>query len=227
MSRTPDTNFTVVRVKRDILRRSTVGAMFTNRSVSTVAAGSNQAYGLDAALAFTRTSTSAPTGPGPPRPALPATTTVTREFDYLADRYGLRAEFLKVGDNFNQWGSCGATTSSARTQVRFSPRPRNIRRISSPGGPRVLVNGAGDLETRQYSGRFNTEFENSDQFTVEANDTYEMLVDPLHPRPRRHSASRQLRLSGRNGVIHDGTAAAGVGHPVGAAGRLLVGTSRR
>ena len=52
MSRTPDTNFTVVRVKRDILRRSTVGAMFTNRSVSTVAAGSNQAYGLDAALAF-------------------------------------------------------------------------------------------------------------------------------------------------------------------------------
>ena len=28
-----DTNFTVVRVKRDILRRSTIGAMFTNRSV--------------------------------------------------------------------------------------------------------------------------------------------------------------------------------------------------
>src|SRR5206468_6865770 len=46
------TNFTVLRVKRDILRRSSVGAMFTNRSVSTVAAGSNQAYGVDGALSF-------------------------------------------------------------------------------------------------------------------------------------------------------------------------------
>ena len=33
---TPATNFTVVRVKRDILRRSSVGAMFTNRSESSV-----------------------------------------------------------------------------------------------------------------------------------------------------------------------------------------------
>ena len=36
VSRTPSTNFTVVRLKRDILRRSTIGAMFTNRNESTV-----------------------------------------------------------------------------------------------------------------------------------------------------------------------------------------------
>ena len=53
MSATPDTNFTVVRVKRDILRRSTIGAMFTNRSVSACCGtGSNQAYGVDAAFSF-------------------------------------------------------------------------------------------------------------------------------------------------------------------------------
>ena len=39
VSLTPDTNFTVVRVKRDILRRSSVGAIVTNRS-SGVAPGS-------------------------------------------------------------------------------------------------------------------------------------------------------------------------------------------
>jgi hypothetical protein len=42
-----------------------------------------------------------------------------------------------------------------------------------------LVNGQDDLETRQQSGRFNTEFQNSDQLTVEVNDNYELLVRPF------------------------------------------------
>ena len=46
------TNFTVVRVKRDILRRSTVGGLFTNRSVSLVGDGASQAYGADATFSF-------------------------------------------------------------------------------------------------------------------------------------------------------------------------------
>ena len=46
------TNLTVVRVKRDILRRSSVGGLFTNRSVSVVGPGSNQVYGADATFAF-------------------------------------------------------------------------------------------------------------------------------------------------------------------------------
>ena len=46
------TNFTVIRVKRDILRRSTIGGIFTNRSVSLVGDGSSQVYGVDGRLAF-------------------------------------------------------------------------------------------------------------------------------------------------------------------------------
>ena len=102
VSRTPDTNFTVIRVKRDILRRSTVGAMFTNRSVSTVAPGSNQAYGVDASLAFYQNVNISAYW------AKTQTETLDEDddcyqakFDYLADRYGVRAEYLKVGDNFN------------------------------------------------------------------------------------------------------------------------------
>jgi hypothetical protein len=34
VSGTPATNFTVARVKRDVLRRSSIGAMATNRSAS-------------------------------------------------------------------------------------------------------------------------------------------------------------------------------------------------
>ena len=46
------TNFSVLRVKRDILRRSAIGAMLTRRSVSTRADGSNEAFGVDGNFAF-------------------------------------------------------------------------------------------------------------------------------------------------------------------------------
>ena len=46
------TNFTVARVKRDILRRSSIGAIVTNRSVSAAGAGPNLAYGLDGTFIF-------------------------------------------------------------------------------------------------------------------------------------------------------------------------------
>ena len=46
------TNFTAVRVKRDILRRSSVGGILTNRSVSLAGDGSNQAYGVDGIFSF-------------------------------------------------------------------------------------------------------------------------------------------------------------------------------
>ncbi len=48
------TNFTVVRLKRDILRRSAIGGLFTNRSVSVTGAGpgANRVFGADATMAF-------------------------------------------------------------------------------------------------------------------------------------------------------------------------------
>ena len=47
-------NFTVVRVRRDVLQRSSIGALFTNRSASTVPPGSNQVFGADANFAISR-----------------------------------------------------------------------------------------------------------------------------------------------------------------------------
>ena len=49
---TPSTNFSVVRVKRDILRRSSIGAIVTNRSIAQNQIGSNQTFGVDAGFAF-------------------------------------------------------------------------------------------------------------------------------------------------------------------------------
>ena len=43
-----------------------------------------------------------------------------------------------------------------------------------------FVNGNGAVETRTQTGRFNTEFESSDQVTVEASDNYEALFVPFN-----------------------------------------------
>ena len=46
------TNFSVVRLRRDLFRRSNIGAIFTNRSVALDGNGSNQLYGFDANFSF-------------------------------------------------------------------------------------------------------------------------------------------------------------------------------
>jgi hypothetical protein len=51
-ARAAQTNFTVARVRRNIFRRSNVGAIYTRRSVSTTATGANDVGGLDLNLAF-------------------------------------------------------------------------------------------------------------------------------------------------------------------------------
>ncbi|HIM50916.1 MAG TPA: hypothetical protein EYM36_03240, partial [Acidobacteria bacterium] len=96
------TNFTVVRLKRDILRRSRIGGIFTGRSVSTEGDGSNAAFGLDAAFSFydnvnfngyyARTRTPGLEGDDESYQAA---------FTYNGDRYALGVDHLLVGDNFN------------------------------------------------------------------------------------------------------------------------------
>ena len=183
-SLTEPTNFSVVRVKRDILRRSSIGAMVTNRSQSAVADGSNQGYGVDAALSFfenvalgayyARTGTPGLDGDDD---------SYQGQFDYGGDRYGAHAEYLKVGDHFNPEVGFVARDDFRRSYAtaRFSPRPASIesvRKFTYQANFDYYENGVGAVETRIATGRFNTEFENSDNFTFEVARDYELLERP-------------------------------------------------
>ncbi len=177
------TNFTVLRVKRDILRRSTIGGIFTNRSVSLVGDGSNQVYGLDGRFAFfddvnllgyvARTSTRGRRG----RDA-----SYLGRFSYAGDRYGFDLGHLVIEDNFNPEIGFVRRDNIRRTTAsgRFSPRPRSIdwvRRFSLSGGVDYIV--AADnrlLETRTQDVELEIQLENSDRFTVSAVDRYERLT---------------------------------------------------
>ena len=230
VSGTQPTNFSVIRVKRDILRRSSVGAIFTNRSRSNVADGSNQAYGVDSSFSFfenlnlgaylARTST-----PGLRGDDL----SYQGRFNYAGDRYGAQAEYLHVGDNFNPEIGFVRRDDFRRglSSLRFSPRPRSIdwiRQVTWEATLEYIENGAGVLESRQQSGRFNVELETSDQFSVEATRNYERLLEPF-PVSRtvtipdgayafsdvqlRYALGQQRRVSGamtfQRGNFYDGT----------------------
>ena len=190
VSATEATNFTVLRVKQDILRRSNVGVMFTGRSASTVVPGaSNTAYGVDASLAFyenisflgyyARTDTSGLAG---------RQDSYQARFDYGADRYGFTAEHLFVADDFSPEIGFLPRDDMRRTYLygRFSPRPRSIpsvRRFVVDASLDYILSTAGYLETRQQGVSFETEFQNSDRIIVEANRAYELLVSPFRIAP--------------------------------------------
>jgi hypothetical protein len=185
VSATPSTNFTVVRVKRDLLRRSSIGAIFTNRSESVVSRGTNQAYGVDAGFSFFE---NVAVGGYYARTATPSLEgdedSYQARFDWSPDRYGARAEYLKVGDHFNPEVGLVRRDDFKRSfgLARFSPRPKSIesvRKFTWEASLENFENGAGQTETRIWNGRFNTEFQNSDQATLEVSKNYEMLVDPF------------------------------------------------
>jgi hypothetical protein len=179
------TNFSVMRVKRDILRRSSIGLLMTNRSPSGPGSGSNQVYGTDATLAFFENirlngyyARSATTG----RSGNPES--YRGQLQYAADKYGFEAERLKVGDAFNPEVGFLRRQDFRRTFAlgRFSPRPRSlpgVRKLTWEASVARYVNSADVLETQQHKGSFRVEFHSSDQLSFDFLRNYEMVSKPF------------------------------------------------
>ena len=184
-SGTRATNFSVVRVKRDVLRRSTIGALMTRRSVSTVGDGSNDVFGIDGAFAFfdnlridtylARTRTPGLSGDD---------TSYRARLNYDGDLYDVIIERLAVGDHFNP--EVGVLRRDDFRQnvatLRFSPRPRSIaavRQFHWQATYDDLTDGTGRLESRSVQGLFRTEFENSDGFRILYDRRYEFVELPF------------------------------------------------
>ena len=231
-SRTPATHFSVVRLKRDILRRSSIGIMATNRSESAVVPGaSNLAYGADAAFAFFQNvSLGAYYARSDTQGLSDDNASYQGRFDYAPDRYGVQLQYLKVGNNFLPEVGFVRRVNFNRSfgSLRFSPRPKqhfkDIRQFSYEASLEYLENGAGQLETRNHIGHFEAERQNSDIFAVDAGFHYELLVRPFNVAPGvvipsgsypfndatiSYQLGQQRRLSGRAslqvGQFYDGT----------------------
>ena len=187
------TNFSVVRIKGDILARSSLGMIATSRSRALSGTGSNQAYGADLTLNFfenvivnaywARTRTEGLSGDD---------ISYRAQFDYPADRWGVQLDHLVVGDHFNPEVGFVRRDDMRRTfgEFRFSPRPRadrpitrTIRRFSYTGSIERIEDGDRRLESRDASAAFNIDFQNADSFTVTYTDTFEFLPRPFRIAP--------------------------------------------
>lgn len=179
------TNFSVVRVKRDLLRRSAVGLLFTGRSVGQAGAGTNEAFGVDGGFTFfdnlvlntywARTRTDGLQGKD---------TSYRAQLDYSGDRYGFQVDRLSVGDHFNPQVGYVRRDDMQRSfgLLRFSPRPRSsprIRKYSLTGSVLHIENGDGRLETRERAAEFAIDFQNGDRFAVVPTNTFEFLLKPF------------------------------------------------
>ena len=184
------TQFSVLRVKRDILTRSRVGILLTDRSESTVGDGSNQLYGVDGQFNFlddfeintfaVKTDT-----PGLSDDEM----SYMANFDYNGDRYGLRSGYLVVEDNFNPEIGFKRRNNFEQYEgaARFSPRiasSESIRRIVLQANTESFWSADEDeLETRRHSLNFTTEFEEGDSLGFSVIDEFEMLSRPFSISP--------------------------------------------
>ena len=186
------TNFTVLRVRRDVFARGSIGMLFANRSRSVVADGSNQTYGVDGNVSIDDIFLSGYYAETRTQGLTDDDHSYRASFSYNGDLWRGSIDHLRVGDNFSpevgflrRWDFRQTAAS-----LQFSPRPESdlIRRLSFRGGIDYLENGtSGFVESRELRGSAEVEFESSDGLNVSVTDRYEFLSEPF-------------RISGSGGV---------------------------
>ena len=183
---TPGQNFTVVRVKGNILARSYVGAIFT-RNTAGPAESANQAAGVDASFIFFRNLNL--------RGFLAKNDSAHLKdgqwaghglIDWESDRIEFSVEHLNVQENFNPEIGFVGREDSKRTVAEFDYQPRPnidlIRQMEFGTAFEYLTNQKGALETRVYELEWGAEFESGDDVNLTFLRTFERLVDPFRIR---------------------------------------------
>jgi hypothetical protein len=181
----PATNFSVVRLRRDVLRRSNVGLLYTRRSQSIFVPGANDTVGADATFGFRNdvnitTYLAKTTTPG----ITSNDTSYRTQFVFSGDRYGFTADRLAVGAGFNPEVGFVRRRDFKETfgSARFSPRPRNsrkIRRYTSQVSYDYITDSDDRLDTRSVTGSFGITLQNGDSFDASVDNTLEVLPGPF------------------------------------------------
>ena len=145
--------------------------------------GSNEAYGVDGVFSFydnvnfngyyakTRT-------PG----LVGEDESYQAAFTYNGDLYAVSVDHLLVGDNFNPEVGFMRRDDFRRTylQAKYSPRPamEAVRQFTIGGSYDYFETVAGVLESEIAQANFQIEFENSDRFSADVQQSYEFLDQP-------------------------------------------------
>ena len=177
------TDFSVLRVKKDFFKRSTMGAILTRRDDAN-SAPTDLVYGGDVNLAFG--STVRITGVGARNDSGLASSGdlfYQGRFEWNADRYGLEAQHVRVEENFDPGVGFVPRSDIDRNKVvvRFSPRPtreslRSVRQFRwMLSFDHIASAATGDLQSREFQGDLETEFQSGDFLNLQFKDTRESV----------------------------------------------------
>ncbi len=181
------TNFTVLRVKRDIFRRSNIGVLYTRRDETQGDRGAGETFGIDALYSASR---SVNLNGYVARTRTPEVrrddASYLGHFDYNTDRYGAQLEHLYVGGGFNPEVGFLRRTDFTRQygEARFSPRParthmKAVRRFVYLGSFEYFEDGAGTPEMREAQGSFAVQLQSGDNLTLRYLNDYELIPRPF------------------------------------------------
>ncbi len=175
------TDFSVLRVNRDVLKRSRIGMIATRRSPGARGDYVNTAYGADAQFNFFRDLSinsywSKTDTPG----KSDHDESYRGNVAWNADKTGFQVDHTYVGENFNP--EIGFLRRSAfrrsYASARYSPRPKGVkgvRKVYYEGSYDYYEDAASDPESREAQGAFRLEFTNSDQVAFEYSAQFEKL----------------------------------------------------
>lgn len=182
------TDFSVVRVQREFLRRSRIGVIGTRRSPSSSGPGTtNYAYGADSVLQFydniqlteyiAKTDTVGLEGED---------TSYRSRFNWNPDRWGLDIEHLYAGKNFNpEVGFVRRPDGFRQThgKFEFSPRPKNIpavRKFTYSLDVDYFADPSGqDVTSRDQQAAFRVDFVNGDITQIDATRSFDGVLVPF------------------------------------------------
>jgi len=168
----PATTFSVLRVKKDILRRGGIGLIATTRSPSYSGPGTSVVAGVDMSLAFSNTfETVSYYARSRTYGATGDEESYRGRLYYNGNTYALDVDYLKVGDAFNPEVGFQTRRGYRRSflMARFSPRPRirGIRRLwLDATAERLEGTTGGELQTQNIGGTFRVDFRSGDVMTA-------------------------------------------------------------
>ncbi len=183
----PSTNFSVVRVRRDILSRSDLGGIFVNKQASD--GSSNRTFGVDTNFNFFNYLDISGYALQTDTPGAEGGESAARgRIEWDDDRFRIQGSYLTIDDDFNPEVGFVRREGIKRTSGEFawSPRPgeriRSIRKLGPSIEGEYITNQAGDLETRQLGGEFEIEFQDGSRLSFGQEFNFERLDEPFEVR---------------------------------------------
>ena len=182
--RAPASDFSVLRLNRDVGKRSRIGLMATRNHPTTdtnnVVGGIDAQFNLRDDLAVTGYAAKSRSDGRSGDPA-----SYRAKFDLNADRYGLILDRVFVGDGFNPEVGFLRRTAFVRSLAlaRFSPRPtrlKAVRRFTYQGSADYIPSPQGRLQTQEFKTAFITELANGDVLNTELSQSFERLDAPFN-----------------------------------------------